>query len=113
VPALAEVRAGAAACAGDHDRQAAASRLRCARGSITRRLNSAGAPLRVACAAAAAVVVTLDGCLLREVVAGFEPPPWEDATDWPALARVAGEEMDPEGWRRWAAKPFPDSGLEP
>jgi hypothetical protein len=115
VPALAEVRACAAACAGDRDRRAAASRPRCARGSTTRRSNSAGAPLRVAYATAAAVVFTLEDRLLRAVVPGFEPPPWEDVTDWPALARAAGEEMDPEGWRRWAAERFPDPdpGPEP
>jgi hypothetical protein len=55
VPALAEVRACAAACAGDRDRRAAASRPRCARGSGTRRSNSAGGPLRGAHATAAGV----------------------------------------------------------
>jgi hypothetical protein len=80
VPALAEVRACAAACAGD--RQVAASRPRCARGSITRRSNSAGTPLFVAFAAA--VVLTLRECLLRAVAPGFAPPPWQDLTDWPA-----------------------------
>jgi hypothetical protein len=74
---------------------------------------AAGAPPRAGHATAAAVVLTLDECLLRAVVPGFEPPPWQDLTDWAALARVAGEEVDREGWWRWAAKPFPDSGLEP
>ena len=66
-----------------------------------------------ACAAAAAVVAALDECQPRDVVAGFEPPPWEDLTDWPALAELAGEEVDLEGWRRWAAERFPDPGPEP
>jgi hypothetical protein len=70
-------------------------------------------PAAVAYAAAAGVALTLDECLLREVVPGFAPPPWEDLTDWPALARAAGEEVDPEGWRRWAAERFPDPGPEP
>jgi hypothetical protein len=55
----------------------------------------------------------LDECLLRAVVPGFALPPWADLTDWPALARAAGEEVDPEGWRRWAAERFPDPGPEP
>jgi hypothetical protein len=74
---------------------------------------AAGAPLRVAYATAAAVVLTLDECLLRAVVPGFCPPPWDDLTDWPALAKLAGEEVDLEGWRRWAAERFPDPGPEP
>jgi hypothetical protein len=72
MPPLAEVQARAARAG---DRQVAASRPRCACGSITRRSNSAGAPLRVACATAAVVVLTLDGCLLRAVVRGFALPP--------------------------------------
>jgi hypothetical protein len=91
----------------------AASRPRCARGSITRRSHSAGAPLEVAFATAAAVALTLGECLLREVATGFRPPPWEDLTDWPALAKVAGEEVDLEAWRRWAAARFPDPGPAP
>ena len=113
IQAPAEVQARAAAHAGDCDRRAAASRPRCARGSITRRSNSAGAPLRVAHAAAVGVALTPDECLLRAVVPGFAPPPWEDPTDWPALAGLAGEEVDPAGWRRWAAERFPDPGPEP
>jgi hypothetical protein len=74
---------------------------------------AAGAPLRVAYATAAGVVLTLHECLLREVVPDFEPPPWEDLTDWPALAKIAGEEVDLERWKRWAAERFPDPGLEP
>jgi hypothetical protein len=45
-------------------------------------------------------VLTLDECLLQEVVPGFRPPSWQDLTDWPALAKLAGEEVDPAGWRR-------------
>ncbi len=96
MPALAEVQARAAACAGDRDRRAAASRPRCARGSITRRSNSVDAPLRVAHATAAAVIFTLEDRLLRAVVPGFVPPRWEDLTDWPALAKLANEEVDLE-----------------
>jgi len=112
MPALAEVQARAAR-AGDRDRRVAASRPRCARGSITRRSNSAGAPLRVAYATAAGVVLTLDECLLRAVMPGFAPPPWADPTDWPSLTELAGEEVALEGWRRWAAVRFPDSRSEP
>jgi hypothetical protein len=74
---------------------------------------AAGAPLRVAYATAAAVALTLDECLLQEVVPGFRPPPWQDLTDWPALAKLAGEEMDLERWQRWAAERFPDPGPGP
>jgi hypothetical protein len=81
--------------------------------STTRRSILAGAPPRVADATAAAVVVTLDECLLRAVVPGFAPPPREGLTDWAALAKLAGEEVDLEGWRRWAAERFPDPGPEP
>ena len=112
MPALADIQACAAACVRDRDRRAAASWPRCARGSITRRSNSAGAPLRVAYATAAAAVLALDECLLREVVPGFKPPPWQDPTDWAALAKLAGEEVDVKGWRRWAAERFPEPGSE-
>jgi hypothetical protein len=74
---------------------------------------AAGAPPRVAYATAAGVVLTLDECLLREVVPDFRPPPWEDLTDWPALAKLANEEVDPEDWKCWAAGRFPDPGSEP
>jgi hypothetical protein len=43
--------------------------------------------VRAACATAAAAVLTLDQCLLRQVVPGFRPPPWQDLTDWPAPRR--------------------------
>ncbi len=39
---------------------------------------------------------------------------WLAGVDWPALAELAGEEVDLEAWERWAAERFdqPDNERE-
>ena len=69
----------------------------------------AGAPMRVAYATARTAVVGF-----MEELSNRLPDPemawldtaWLAGVDWPALAELAGEEVDLEAWERWAAERF-------
>ncbi len=69
----------------------------------------AGAPMRVAYATARTAMVGF-----MEEISNRLPDPemawldtgWLAGVDWPALAELAGEEVDLEAWERWAAERF-------
>ena len=83
---------------------------------------AAGAPCRVAFAAAE-VFKAVGAQLVGEVARAVRLPPWSTEDDptviapdlfmevnWPALAEMAGEPLDPEAWAAWMAERFAAPG---